>query len=32
MSAIKYSGSGFAAAAFLTLAQRVWPREYDSPS
>jgi GNAT superfamily N-acetyltransferase len=30
MSAIKYSGSGFSAAAFLALAQRVWPRDYDS--
>jgi GNAT superfamily N-acetyltransferase len=30
VSAIKYSGSGFSAAAFLALAQRVWPREYDA--
>jgi GNAT superfamily N-acetyltransferase len=30
MSAIRYSDGGFTAEAFLALAQRVWPRAYDS--
>jgi GNAT superfamily N-acetyltransferase len=29
MADIKYSNNGFDAAAFVTLATRVWPREYD---
>jgi GNAT superfamily N-acetyltransferase len=29
MADIKYSENGFDAAAFVTLAKRVWPREYD---
>jgi GNAT superfamily N-acetyltransferase len=29
MAEIKYSDQGFEAEAFLTLANRVWPREYD---
>jgi GNAT superfamily N-acetyltransferase len=29
MAEIKYSNHGFEAAAFVALANRVWPREYD---
>lgn len=29
MAHIKYSDNGFEADAFVTLAKRVWPREYD---
>ena len=29
MADIEYSANGFEAAAFVTLAKRVWPREYD---
>ena len=29
MADVKYSDNGFEADAFVTLARRVWPREYD---
>jgi GNAT superfamily N-acetyltransferase len=31
MSTLRYAESGFSTEAFLTLAQRIWPRAYDEP-
>jgi GNAT superfamily N-acetyltransferase len=31
MAEITYTDSGFSVDAFLALAERVWPREYDRP-